>query len=123
MKYFQLFFINYCKLGYLKRQLEEYVSRLSSKIRVLRQGLRRGIVGARLLGAKQAKGQVLTFLDSHCEVDYGWLEPLLTRIVEDRSRIVGPVIDIIEENTFEIIAASSNIWGNFIFWKRSKKTN
>ena len=36
------------------------------------------------LGAKSSKSQVLVFLDSHCEVTQGWLEPLLARIKEKR---------------------------------------
>ena len=35
---------------------------------VLRTGKRSGLIRARLLGAAAVKGQVITFLDAHCEV-------------------------------------------------------
>lgn len=35
-------------------------------VHVLRQRERKGLITARLLGVKSARGQVLTFLDSHC---------------------------------------------------------
>ncbi len=45
---------------------------------------RSGLIRARLRGAAASKGQVITFLDAHCECTLGWLEPLLARIKEDR---------------------------------------
>lgn len=36
-------------------------------VRVVRQPERKGLITARLLGASIAQGEVLTFLDAHCE--------------------------------------------------------
>ena len=57
----------------------------------------------RLLGADAASGEVLTFLDSHCEVTEGWLVPLLQRIAENPSNVVCPVINAINPDTFRSI--------------------
>ncbi|CAG2181760.1 unnamed protein product, partial [Oppiella nova] len=101
---------------FLGKSLEDYVSKLPVRVIVLRTGKRSGLIRARLIGAKEAKGQVLTFLDSHCECTIGWLEPLLTRIAEDRTRVVCPIIDVISDENFKYIPASDMTWGGFN-WK------
>ncbi|MEJ1277069.1 polypeptide N-acetylgalactosaminyltransferase 4 [Cricetulus griseus] len=85
---------------YLKTQLETYISNLE-RVRLIRTNKREGLVRARLIGATFATGDVLTFLDCHCECNTGWLEPLLERISRDEAAIVCPVIDTIDWNTFE----------------------
>ncbi|KAK5863523.1 hypothetical protein PBY51_000550 [Eleginops maclovinus] len=101
---------------HLKTQLEDYVRQLKI-VRVLRQPERKGLITARLLGASVAQGEVLTFLDAHCECFHGWLEPLLARIVEEPTAVVSPEITTIDLTTFHFNkpVASSRAFnrGNF----------
>ncbi|XP_061871441.1 polypeptide N-acetylgalactosaminyltransferase 6 isoform X3 [Colius striatus] len=85
---------------YLKDELDRYVEQLQV-VRVVRQEERKGLITARLLGASVATGEVLTFLDAHCECFHGWLEPLLSRIAEEPTAVVSPDIATIDLNTFE----------------------
>ncbi|XP_040007603.1 polypeptide N-acetylgalactosaminyltransferase 6-like [Xiphias gladius] len=83
---------------HLKTRLDEYVKRLKI-VRVLRQRERKGLVAVRLLGAQAARGEVLTFLDSHCECFPGWLEPLLARLAEQPTAVVSPdIVNIDKDN-------------------------
>ncbi|XP_041365879.1 polypeptide N-acetylgalactosaminyltransferase 13-like isoform X2 [Gigantopelta aegis] len=103
-------------LEHLGKKLDEYVSRLHTRVRVIRLKDRTGLIRARLIGAREAKGQVLTFLDAHCECTEGWLEPLLAEIHTDRTSVVCPIIDVISDDTFEYITGSDMTWGGFN-WK------
>lgn len=78
-----------CKTtGYLKSQLADYISNLQ-RVRLIRTNKREGLVRARLIGATYATGDVLTFLDCHCECVPGWIEPLLERCVDHLNHSVN----------------------------------
>ncbi len=56
------------------------------------------------------------FLDSHCEVNTLWLEPLLSRIHEDYRTVAIPIIDIINSDTFQY-EASPLVRGEYQLWQ------
>ncbi|KAK5608312.1 Polypeptide N-acetylgalactosaminyltransferase 10 [Crenichthys baileyi] len=84
---------------HLKVALEDYMMRIP-KVRILRTKKREGLIRTRLLGATAAKGEVITFLDSHCEANVNWLPPLLDRIAQNWKTIVCPMIDVIDHDHF-----------------------
>ncbi|XP_023216593.1 polypeptide N-acetylgalactosaminyltransferase 3-like [Centruroides sculpturatus] len=99
--------------SFLKRPLDEYVSSLPVTTKIVRAKNRTGLVRARLLGARRAKGKILTFLDAHCECTKGWLEPLVARIMENRKTVACPVIDVIHDETFAYVKSFELHWGAF----------
>uniref|UniRef100_A0A914DL61 Glycosyltransferase 2-like domain-containing protein n=1 Tax=Acrobeloides nanus TaxID=290746 RepID=A0A914DL61_9BILA len=89
-------------------------------IKFLRTTKNEGLIRARVFGANIASADVIVFLDSHCEVNEGWLEPLLDRIKEKRTRIVCPAIDIINADNMAYIPAplakGGMNWGLTFVW-------
>ena len=58
--------------------LEKYVKdNFHGKVKVVKLSTRKGLIVARMEGAKMATSEVLVFLDAHIEVNVNWLPPLL----------------------------------------------
>ena len=72
------------------------------KVKLIRTKKREGLIRARLKGAAIASGEVLVFLDSHCEAAEGWLEPLIDPIARNPNVSTVPLIEIIDDNTFQL---------------------
>ena len=91
-------------------EIEKYLS-LLPKCVLVRMPEREGLMAARSNGAKIAQGDTLTFLDSHIEVNPGWLEPLMHRIAEDYHHVVMPLIDSIDADTLKYTPGGIDILG------------
>lgn len=81
--------------------LPEKLGEKSQKVRLIRNDERQGLIRSRSRGATSATGDVVLFLDAHCEVNYDWLPPLLAPIAMNRRTLTVPVIDGIDADTFD----------------------
>ncbi|CAH0557198.1 unnamed protein product [Brassicogethes aeneus] len=112
---------DYSDLVGLHSDLKNYIHLNSlEKVKLIKAEKREGLIRARLIGAHKAEGDILIFLDSHIEVNMGWIEPLLGRIKENKHNVAMPIIDIINPDTFgysssPIVRGGFN-WGLHFKW-------
>eukprot|EP00794_Sanderia_malayensis_P003400 gene3400-3890_t len=108
---------------FLKKPVDDHIAKLSPKVLAIRNKNRQGLIRSRLNGAARARGDVIVFLDSHCETTPGWIEPLLARIKENRANVVVPTIEVINADTLQYQAAANPDqrggfgWDLFYKWK------
>jgi len=102
-------------LPHLGERLEKMVAGMGEKVRLIRQPARAGLMRTRMVGVMESKSQVLTFLDSHIEATEGWLEPLLERVHQNPKAIACPVIEEVNDKTFQYKFVTRDLVGVF-FW-------
>lgn len=90
----------------LKEKLTEYVDKVNVQkpgfIKVVRHSKQEGLIRSRVSGWRAATAPVVALFDAHVEFNVGWAEPVLTRIKENRKRIISPSFDNIKYDNFEI---------------------
>ncbi|KAG7518753.1 N-acetylgalactosaminyltransferase 7 isoform X2 [Solea senegalensis] len=112
---------------HLKERLEEYIKQWNGLVKLYRNEKREGLIQARSIGAHKAnKGQVLIYLDAHCEVGVNWYPPLVAPISKDRTVCTVPLIDYIDGNEYTMEpqqggdedGLARGAWDWSLLWKR-----
>ena len=83
---------------------EELVKMNIPNLKIVRNEERQGLIRAKTIGARAAKGDILVFLDAHIRAYPGWLEPLVASIEENGKRIAVPLIPVLNATTWEQIS-------------------
>jgi len=114
------------KKVHLGDHLEEYIKRFNGLVKLYRNSRREGLIRARSIGAKKATGDILVYLDAHCEAQPNWLPPLITPIINDYRACTVPLIDVIDGNKYTFTEQAGGdenghargAWDWSLTWKR-----
>ncbi|KAL4640508.1 N-acetylgalactosaminyltransferase 7-like [Arapaima gigas] len=117
---------------HLKERLEEYIKQWNGLVKLFRNQRREGLIQARSIGAQKATlGQVLIYLDAHCEVGPNWYAPLVAPISKDRTICTVPLVDYIDGHVYTIEPQQGGdedgfargAWDWSMLWKRVPLSN
>lgn len=92
--------------------LQHYIeTNFESKVKIKNLTKRSGLIVTRMEGARFASGEVLVFLDSHVEVHFNWLPPLLQPIAQNRRIATLPIIDYFDPFSFGYLEGQESFQG------------
>ena len=98
--------------------LPKFVTQMMPPIvKLVRTKERSGLIRARMVGSDLTTGEVILFLDSHCEASPGWLEPLLQRIKDNDQNVVMPSHDIISKKDLEFYGSKTIDNQGYFNWR------
>ncbi|XP_059160753.1 polypeptide N-acetylgalactosaminyltransferase-like 6 [Physella acuta] len=97
----------------LKKPLDDYVSTHFAKVKVVRNQQRSGLIQSRMIGADTTTGRYLVFLDSHMEVNYNYLPPLVEPMVFNYRAVVCPMVDFINSDTMKVDGLTNRVRSGF----------
>ena len=74
------------------------------------------------LGAAYVTAPIISYVDSHVEVNIGWMEPILYRITHNPRIVIMSQLDTIDDETFSMSKSYSRVHGGFnwnleFYWK------
>lgn len=96
----------------LYEPLTDYVAKnFPGKVKIKNLSKRSGLIVTRMEGARMATGEVLVFFDSHVEVHFNWLPPLLQPILNNRRIATLPIIDYFDPFTFGYYSGQELVQG------------
>ncbi|CAI9729779.1 Hypothetical predicted protein [Octopus vulgaris] len=87
--------------GNFKADLSVYLKdNFKDKVKLFRNSKKEGLIRSKKIGAKYASGDILVFMDAHCECGRNWLVPILALLAHNRTIVASPVTNVIDWETF-----------------------
>jgi polypeptide N-acetylgalactosaminyltransferase len=92
---------DFSDIGFTWTELNDHVmEHYGDRVKVIHLKERMGLMAAKTIGARAAKGDVLVFVDAHTEANVNWLPPLVEPIALNYRAVTVPFVDAIDVEGF-----------------------
>jgi polypeptide N-acetylgalactosaminyltransferase len=109
---------DFSDIGFTWTELHDHVmEHYGDRVKVIHLKERMGLMAARTIGARAAKGDVLVFVDAHTEANVNWLPPLVEPIALNYKVVTVPFVDAIDVDNFAYHIYDVNGHRGIFDWK------